>query len=449
MYTKILLVIIIIILSAFFYLHTNNPGEVKYVVSSSHVYVLPATMLLFAGFFAGVIIAVLNSLLVDARRAWRDIQSRKEKKLLAQADENYRKGTDLLVKGDTAGARELIEKALKAKPNETGLVISLSETYMRENKPQDAVKVLEAGFMSNSSSIGILSSLARCAADSGDVLRATKALEEVVRLDPRNLYALRKLRDFRIKESLWADSADLQKKIVENEKDEATRKREKRLLTGLLFEAASRSFADGKLSEALLRLKEVLRNDDTFMPAHLLLGDVLARQGNTANAVKVWDKARQKFPKAEALILRLEDLYINESAPERILEKYKKEIHANPGDYNLRLLLARLYLRLEMVDNAIEELEAMQNEGVEGYYHHVLLGEAYLRRKQSVKAAHLFQRALGLDREFSPAFVCSGCGGNSYAWDARCPSCGEWNTLAMKGVPAPVKPLSLAQRKLF
>ncbi|CAG1771578.1 hypothetical protein BAC2_01805 [uncultured bacterium] len=128
MYTKILLIIIIVILSAFFYLHTNNPGEVTYVVSSTHVYVLPATMLVFAGFFAGVIVAVLNSLLVDARRAWRDLQTKKEKKLLAQADENYRKGTELLVKGETAGARELIEKALKAKPAETGFIISLAET---------------------------------------------------------------------------------------------------------------------------------------------------------------------------------------------------------------------------------------------------------------------------------------------------------------------------------
>jgi lipopolysaccharide biosynthesis regulator YciM len=448
MYTKILLVIIIVILSAFFYLHTNNPGVVTYVVSSKHVYVLPATMLLFAGFFAGVVVAVLNSLLADGRRAWRDMQSRKEKKLLVQADENYRKGTELLVKGETAGARELIEKAMKAKPSETGFIISLAETYMRENRPAEAVKVLESGFVGNSSSIGILSSLARCASDSGDVMRATKALEEVVRLDPRNLYALRKLRDIRVKEALWVDAADLQKKIVESEKDEAARKKEKKLLTGLLFESASRFCSDGKLSDALLKLKEVLRNDDAFMPAHLLLGDVLARQGNPANAIKVWEKARVKFPKAEAIILRLEDIYISESAPERILEKYKKEIHANHADYNLRLLLARLYLRLEMVDNAIEELEALANEGVEGYYHHVLLGEAYLRRKQSGKAAHLFQKALGMDREFSPAFACSCCAGSSQAWAPRCPSCGEWNTLAMKGVPAPARLLN-AQRKLF
>lgn len=448
MYTKILLVFIIVILSAFFYLHTMNPGNLNYAVSSTSVYEMPATMLLFMGFFAGVVVAVLNSLLVDARRAWLEMQSRKEKKFLAQADDNYKKGTEMLVKGETAGAREMIEKALKAKPGDTGMIISLSETYMRENRPSEAVKILESGFLGNSSSIGILNSLARCAAESGDTMRATKAMEEVVKLDPKNLYALRRLRDFRIKESLWSDAADLQKKIVESEKDETTRKKEKRLLTGLLFEAASRACSDGKLSDALIRLKEVLRNDDTFMPAHVLLGDVLSRQGNAANAIKVLEKARAKFPKSEALILRLEDIYIGESAPEKILEKYKKEIHASPNDYNLRLLLARLYLRLEMVDDAIEELEALANEGVEGYYHSVLLGEAYLRRKQTSKAAHLFQKALAIDREYSPAFVCSSCAAAAHAWTPRCASCGEWNAMAMKGVPAPVKAAS-AQRKLF
>ena len=101
-----------------------------------------------------------------------------------------------------------------------------------------------------------------------------------------------------------------------------------------------------------------------------------------------------------------------------------------------------------MVDNAIEELEAMANEGVEGYYHSVLLGEAYLRRKQSGKAAHLFQKALGMDREFSPAFACSSCSASAQAWAPRCPSCGEWNSLAMKGSPPPAR-VSSAQRKLF
>ena len=136
MYTKILLVFIIVILGVFFFLHAQNPGSMTFVITAEHTYVLSPTLLLFFGFFAGVVLAVLNSLLADARRAIKEMRERKEKKLLAQADENYRKGMELLVKGDTASARELMEKAYMAKPNDTGVIISLSETYMRENRPE-------------------------------------------------------------------------------------------------------------------------------------------------------------------------------------------------------------------------------------------------------------------------------------------------------------------------
>ncbi|WKZ32151.1 MAG: tetratricopeptide repeat protein [Thermodesulfobacteriota bacterium] len=447
MYTKVLLVVIILVLGAFFYLHTKNPGIVTFVVTSEYTYALPAALLVFFGFLAGVVLAVLNSLVADARRALKEMKERKEKKLLAQADENYRKGAELLVKGDTSSARELFEKAHAAKPNETGMIISLAETYMREDRPREAVKVLEKGFLNNPSSIGVLSSLARCATESGDAQRAAKALEEVVKLDPGNLYALRKLRDLRTREALWSDAAELQKKVMDSERNEELRKKEKKLLTGLLYESACVSMNEGRLTEALVRVKEALKNDDKFLPGHILLGEVLDRQGSSASAAKVWEKALARFSTPEPIILKLEDLCIKESAPERILERYNKEILTHSNGPNMRLLLARLYLRLEMVDNAIEELERLQNEGEEGFYHSVLLGEAYLRRKQGGRAAHLFHRALGLDREYSPHFRCSGCGSDVVSWKARCTSCGEWDTLVMRGLESQHRAPAL--RKLF
>lgn len=440
MYTKILLVVIIIILSAFFYLHTQNPGTVTFVITKEHTYVLPVTLLVFAGFFSGVIIAVLNSLLVDARRAVNEMRARRDKKLLAQADENYRRGMDALVKGDTVEAREYIEKALKAKPSDTGKIISLSETYIRENKPREALKALENGLLNNSNSIGILIAITRCAIDTGDDFRAAKALEEVLKLDPKHPYALRRLRDFRVKENDWIEAARLQRIITDGERDEEFKKKEKGLLTGLLFESASRYAQEGKLNEAVARIKEVLKNDGAFMPAHVLLGEILCRQGNLTNAIKVWEKAHIKYPNSEPILLRLEDLFIMESAPDKILEKYKREISARPDDANLRLLLSRLYLRLEMVDNAIEELEGLHQEGEDSFYPQILLGEAYLRRKQGGKAAHLFHKALGLDREFLPPFVCADCENTAKAWEPRCPSCGHWNTLIMNASRAAHRP---------
>jgi len=447
MYTKVLLVFIIFILGVFFYLHTQNPGTMTFVVTRDRTYVLPSTLLLFFGFISGVALAVLNSILADARRAWKEMKERKEKKLLVQADENYRKGAELQVKGDTSSARELMEKAHRAKPNDTGVIISIAETYMREDRPKEAVSVLENGFAANPSSIGILISLARCASESGDLQKAAKALEDVIRLDPRNLHALRRLRDRKIEDGSWAEASALQRSVIDSERNEESRKKEKKLLAGLQYESACQSSAEGRLAEALIKLKEVLKNEESFLPGHILLGDVLDKQGNTANAAKVWEKAIQKFPNPEALMLRLEDLCIRESAPERILERYNREILTHQNGLNLRLLLARLYLRLEMVDNAIEELERLQTEGEDGFYHSVLLGEAYLRRKQGGRASHLFHKALGLDREYGPRFKCSACGMDTVSWSARCHSCGQWDTLAMRGIQGQLKAPAL--RKLF
>lgn len=447
MYTKILLVVVIIILSAFFYLHTQNPGVVNFVVTRDRTYTLPSTLILFAGFFMGVIVAVLNSLLVDAKRAVKELSARREKRMLEQADDNYRRGIEALVKGDTAEARELVEKAIKARPSDTGRLITLSETYVRENRVKEALKVLENGFMSNPNSIGLLIAIARCSTEAGDAARSARAFAEVLKIDPKNPYALRKLRDHRIGAGDWAEAALLQKTIYEKEKDDGLKAKEKRLLTGLLYEAAAIDAAGGRLHDAVVKVKEVLKNDDAFMPAHLLLGEALSRQGNAAGAIKVWEKAREKYANSEPVFLKLEDIYLKESAPEKILDRYKREISANPNDTRLRLLLSRLYLRLEMIDDAIEELERLFAEGEDSYYPQILLGEAYLRRKQSNKAATLFHKALGLDREFLPPFLCSNCNHSAKTWAPRCPSCGEWNTLYMYSSVAAAKVTPLAAAK--
>lgn len=447
MYTKILLVVVIIILSAFFYLHTQNPGVVNFVVTRDHTYTLPSTMILFAGFFMGVIVAVLNSLLVDAKRAVKELTARREKRILEQADDNYRRGIEALLKGDTAEARGLVEKSIKARPSDTGRLITLSETYVRENRLKEALKVLENGFASNSNSIGLLIAIARCSTEAGDAARAARAFAEVLKIDPKNPYALKKLRDHRIEDRDWAEAALLQKTICDKEKDDGLKAKEKRLLTGLLYEAAAIDAAGGRLADAVAKVKEVLKNDDAFMPAHLLLGTALSRQGNSAGAIKVWEKAREKYANSEPVFLKLEDIYLKESAPEKILDRYKREISSNPNDTRLRLLLSRLYLRLEMIDDAIEELERLFAEGEDSYYPQILLGEAYLRRKQSNKAATLFHKALGLDREFLPPFLCSNCNHNAKTWVPRCPSCGEWNTLYMYSAVAAAKVTPLAAAK--
>jgi len=438
MHTKVILIVVILILIGFFYLHTQNPSMVNYTVSPGQIYEAPATALVFAGFLAGIVIAALNSLAGDLRRALRGIRERRERKVVATADEAYRRGLDAMNHGDNAQARGLIERAIKAKPNEAGMIQALAETYIRENKAKEGLKILESGLVSNPDSVVLLNAVAACAFDAGEVRRAAKALEGVVELDPKNLSALRRLREIRVKDRSWGEAAALQKNIADCVRDEASTRREKRLLAGLLFEAAVSYLEDGRLADSVGKVKEVLKIDMAFMPAHMLLGEAIYRQGNTAGAIKVWEKAYGRYPASEPLLLKLEDAFIRAAEPDRILDKYKREISSRPNNVNLRLLLARLYLRLEMVDAAIESLERITQEAEDAYYPKILLAEAYLRRKQPLKSAQLFQKALVIDRdkdkEFYPPFECASCRFEASSWEPRCPACGEWNTLTMAGV---------------
>ncbi|MEK6791506.1 MAG: tetratricopeptide repeat protein [Deltaproteobacteria bacterium] len=438
MYTKILFVVIIFILGFFLYLHIENPAVVTIVLSGQNTYTAPVTLFLFAAFFIGAALAVFNSLIVDAKRAWAGFMAGRARKVVIAAAEDYKKGVEAMNRGENQAARTLIEKAVQVKPDDPEMHIGLAETYLRENKSKEALKILEAGIVHNPDSSALLNVVARTALEAGEQGRAVAALETLISLDPKNTYALKKLRDIRIKDGRWREAALLQKTVVDCVKGDEARKRERRFLTGALFEAGVRCFEDGSLSEALVNVKEVLKLDTAFMPAHLLLGDILYKQGHTDGAVKVWEKAYLKHHNSLPVMLRLEDIYIAESEPQRILDRYKKEISSRPGDTNMRLLLARLYLRLEMVDNAIEELLQLYHEGEDSFYPQVLLGEAYLRRKQGTKAAVLFQSALGLDKDLSPPFSCASCGHVHREWEARCPECGEWNTMQVS-VIAPKK----------
>ncbi len=69
MYVKILFVFIIAVLSGFFYIHYLNPGAVTIAVSEQYSYTLPVTAFIFAAFFVGVVLAVINSLIVDTKKA--------------------------------------------------------------------------------------------------------------------------------------------------------------------------------------------------------------------------------------------------------------------------------------------------------------------------------------------------------------------------------------------
>ncbi len=437
MYVKVLFVIVVAILGGFFYLHYNNPSTTTVLVYKEHTYTLPVVFFFFISFVLGVVLTLINSFVMDTKKAIKGFRKKRKQKEREEHDADYHNGMKALARGETVTARTYIVKSIKANPSDTSLVLSLAKSYMKEVRITEALGALESGLTANPGSISLLVSIGETALRLKDTVKATWAFEKVLSHDGTNPTALRELRTILCNEQRWHEAAALQKKIVEAEGarsvkgDGKSKKEAERLYAGLLYESAAVDVRDGKLNDAEVKIATVLKLSPSFVGAHLLSGEVTITLSGMAAAIKGWEKALGLCSRAHAILIRLEDAYIKEARPEAALDRYKERIGTNPGDKDLRAILARLYLKLEMVDNAIEELESLHGNMVENGFTRSLLGIAYMRHGRIDDAARQFMAALDIEGEVCAPFTCSACSCVSHGYRSRCPECHEWNTLLL------------------
>ncbi len=436
MHYKILLVLIIAIAGAFFYLHTLNPANVDLIFNETYRYNVPATYLLIAGFVLGIILSVLNSLVADIRRFIKDLGVSRERKRRESAVINYRSGVSALHQGNPTKALSYFTKALEYDPVDLDIYLRLADAHKAAGELQAAVEILERGLMKIPASMELLLKLADLSADAGDNSRAEKAWRDIIKFDSGNRYALARLRDFKVSSGDLSEALELQKKLIATIK--GTRgvdntellASEGELLKGLLYEKAVFCSEAEDSDGATSAIKEILKLSDSFIPASILLGEIYEASGDIDSAIRIWRRAFEAHPDP-VFFVKLEDAWLKKSEPEKILDEYRQAAMDRPQDVELALLLGRFYLRIEMVDDAIEELERVKNNVEENYYLDLLLGEAYLRRGRTDSASEIFSKALGIVRDLPPPYICSSCGVTASGWSGRCRECRKWNTMKL------------------
>jgi lipopolysaccharide biosynthesis regulator YciM len=175
-----------------------------------------------------------------------------------------------------------------------------------------------------------------------------------------------------------------------------------------------------------------VKADPTFRPGQVALGDLLYAQGDSEAAAEVWHGAFQQS--GDVIFLqRLEAMYLGEADPGKILALYRQAVAQAPDDLRLRLFYGRLCLRLEMIEEALDALRYVEAVGVDTHDLHVLLAEAHRRRERYEESVDEFKRALGLGGRVDIPYVCDRCLSDSPVWAARCPSCGSWDSLEIRG----------------
>ena len=271
----------------------------------------------------------------------------------------------------------------------------------------------------------------------GFVDRALEAFHEVVRLDPKNRYALVNLQKLHEEQQQWADAARIRAQI--NDVDGGRNAKDQQILAFLRNQIGTSQAANGDVTAAARTFSDALDIDSRTAPAYLNLGDVQDRQGNTAGAIESWERLVKVMPERAYLAFeRLEHGYRKIGSPARFVDLCRSVIDGNPLDWRARLALARYYSAGSDPRTAFELLLASLPHNPHGLVVHQAIWEALtslhldpgqVRRYVDLTAGAVF---------YLDPHVCVSCRYRSTELLWQCPQCHEWNTFIEERI-APAK----------
>jgi tetratricopeptide (TPR) repeat protein len=195
-----------------------------------------------------------------------------------------------------------------------------------------------------------------------------------------------------------------------------------------LHEAGRAELARGRPAAALGYFRGALRVDRDFLPSLVALGDAYESTGDHREAVRIWERAASSHP-ALPLLARLERAYREEGRPSRMIALYQDALARSGDDLALAVALGRIYLELEMLNEATDQLEKAEVRAPDLPLVHAYLGAVFERRGESVAAFDEYRRALRLGHAFEWPHVCAACNATVAGYRERCERCRRWNTV--------------------
>jgi lipopolysaccharide biosynthesis regulator YciM len=363
----------------------------------------------------------------DLRRFLRGLKVQREQRRRSKIQELYARGLNALLAKRNLEAVSYFQRILSLDPNHVDTLLRLGITQVRQKNVPEAIRLHLKAWNLDRGNQEVMFSLA---ADYEEAKRFDEALrlyDEIIKNDPSNITALTRLRDLQHRLSNWEDLQATQQRLVALPLGQQELDVEHRKLVGFKYEFGRSLLESGDLERAKKVFRGVIKLDKDFIPAYLGLGEVYLEEGKTAGAAELWEKS-YKLTSSILLLLRLEDLYLKQGEPPKIIELYKQAVTWKPQDVTLTFFLGKLYYRLEMVDEAYDVLTAVDWGDREFPDVHKLLGNIYLRRGSLGLAASEFKKALGFRKQVIVPYVCANCMHSSKEWSGRCPNCGKWNT---------------------
>lgn len=426
------LLLIILFLVFFLYFSGLNPQDLTIFYWPDHSITHSAAIIIVGAILLGLVIGYAAHLYGTISHLLKHWRRDREEKRAREVGAIYREGVGRLLSGDIKRAHGLLQKALERDPARVDSYIAMANVHLAEGNPQEALTLLLKARGLDPRSLEVLFKLAHTYEESGQDDQAQQIYQELLQIEGDNRKALRSLRDLHIRHDRWQEASALQKRVLKVGPGPNRLEEEKQKALYLRYEVARQGLEAGEVDQAKGEFKEITKQDPAFVPARVSLGDLYRGQGRDEDAIGVWKQGYQQLGKS-VFLSRMEELYIGNEDPNTLLTLYREFLNSRSDDLILRLCYGKLCLRLEMVDEALEQLYAVESTGVESRQLHLLLAEAHRRRKRMDAAISEYKKALGIDSRLTLGYVCDVCEESGDEWLSRCPSCGTWGSFSLAG----------------
>jgi len=414
----------------FLYFWGLNPHMVTVFYLPEQALTYPVAMVVIGCIIVGLILgfsAHVYSTFTHWMTHWHRDRSEKKQREISTI---YREGVGRLLSGDLKKARTLLSKALDRDPRRVDTLIALASLASQEGNPAEGLELLRKAHEIDQKSMEVLFKTASIQEETGNDEDAIASYQALIAQEKDNRKALRALRDLYIKDNRWQEALDSQRQVLKAGPGANRVEQEKELLLYLRYEVAHQAINNGSPEDAKSELKDILRQKADFAPAKVALGDAYAAMNRGDEAVKVWQDGYRKLGKG-IFLERLEDYFMEREDPSSLLNFFRSQVLEQGNDLMFRLFYGKLCLRLEIIDEAKEQLQAVESSGVESSQVHLLLAETYRRCRQTDLAINEYQKALGISKRLHLNFFCEECQHVTPEWNSRCPACGKWDTSSL------------------
>lgn len=393
-----------------------------------------------------LIVAVLLALLVGlaAGKAWERYKLRDgrwiDRRRLRETP-HYMLGLNFLADNQVDQAIEELTQATSTDTDALEIQMILGNLYRQKGQVGRAINVhqqlLQRPNLTRLEHAYVLLCLGLDFRHGGFVDRASEAFQEVLRLDPKNRYALVNLQKLHEDQHQWVEAARVREEIMRI--DAGRRPENQPILAFLRTEIGEARAAAGDLGAAARVFEAAVDEYPRTVPAYLNLGDVREQQGNLSGAVAAWEQLVQAAPDRSYLAFdRLERAYRAMKTPRRFVDLCRRVIDTNPQDWRTRLALSRYYMNASEPREAFELLLAALPHNPHGLSIHQAVWQSL---NELGLDAGLVRRYTALTREavfYLDPHVCTRCRYRSTELLWQCPQCHEWNTFVEERL-APAK----------